>query len=210
MISVHDVSKTDSPDDHKNTDMQALEVCSECKLAMTELSNMKKHMEIKHNKCMNAGAQNCGILQKGTNCANCCFKELPKDDINTHTYFPHSSNISFQCTNCAFNSTNNDTLELHKETEHNKPSKSKFRNCQQAGIKRGHSVSEPVNVKKNKSCLPEDMDIDVNIETIENEDCWHSSKTNKEIPVIEPIEDTANDVSVKRKIFLLTKRTPLN
>ena len=50
------------------------------------------------------------------------------------------------------------------------------------------------------------MDIDVNIETIGNEDCWHSSKTNKEIPVNEPVEDTANDESVKTKNNLAHKK----
>ena len=43
------------------------------------------------------------------------------------------------------------------------------------------------------------MDIDVNTETIGNEDCWHSSKTNKKIPVTEPVEDTAKNNLARKK-----------
>ena len=43
-------------------------------------------MEIQHKKCINVGAQNSGTHQ---NCVNCCLKELPKDDLNTHKNSNH-------------------------------------------------------------------------------------------------------------------------
>ena len=147
--------------------------CNECEVLFNSSVNLVKHTKSLHEKNKKNGVQERGDSQTCQKCScsltdcQCSLQTLPKvalNYLNAIKEHDESGNPRiFKCTECGSNLQDVSSLETHL-TSHNNTTKNTLGSCQQTGLKRGHSVSESVNVKKTKACLSEEMEVDMDDE----------------------------------------------
>ena len=137
--------------------------CNECEVLFNSSVNLVKHTKSLHEKNKKNGVQERGDSQTCQKCScsltdcQCSLQTLPKVALNEHD---ESGNpLVFKCTECGSNFQEVSSLEMHILSSHKNTTKNTLGPCQQTGLKRGHSVSESVNVKKTKACLSEEMEV---------------------------------------------------
>ena len=132
--------------------------CNECEVLFNSSANHVKHTKSSHEKNKKNGVQERGDSQTCQKCScslidcQCSLQTLPKvalNYLNAIKEHDESGNPRiFKCTECGSNFQDVSSLETHL-TSHINPTKNTLGSGQQTGLKRGHSVSESENVKKN-------------------------------------------------------------